>query len=127
MKGGRARFVNHSCAPNCFAELVGGSGERESGSDGSDGDDGGKGSGRGNGNDGNKSRSPFPRVLIRAAVDLRPGEEITYDYCLSGEPELGGGGGGGRAHDLHHTGGGSGSAGEVVRCSCGAPACRGVL
>lgn len=127
MKGGRARFINHSCAPNCFAELVGGSGERESG----DGDNGGgKGCvcGAGSSNGGKTSRSRYPRVLIRAAVDLRPGEEITYDYCLSGEPDLGGGGGGGgeagRAHDLHGSGGGGS---EVVRCSCGAPTCRGVL
>ena len=131
MKGGRARFVNHSCSPNCFAELVvGGCG---GGAEGESGDEGGGRGGRG-GKGGNATASfsssssssspPRPRVLIRAAVDLRPGEEITYDYCLSGEPDAaaagGGTGGGGRSHDLNQ--------GEVVvRCACGAPSCRGVL
>ena len=137
MKGGRARFVNHSCAPNCFAELVsggGGIGDREKGEAG--------GAGKGGAATGEENTpmppaSCRPRVLIRAAVDLMPGEEVTYDYCLSGEPEAGGGGGGsggvaaGRSHDLHHASGGSGgvegAGGEVVRCCCGAPACRGVL
>ena len=126
MRGGRARFVNHSCAPNCFAELV--DGEVGSGSGGR-----GKESGAGGGDNRSQSKtsspslSPRPRVLIRAAVDLLPGEEITYDYCLSGEPESGGNGG---------SGGGTGAGGRsleqgvgdsIVKCSCGAPACRGVL
>ena len=141
MKGGRARFVNHSCAPNCFAELVNGSGGCSGGAGGEWGERGvagGSGSGSKGDDDAgeNAATSPSyrPRVLIRAAVDLMPGEEITYDYCLSGEPEAGAGGAAaGRSHDLLHASGGGGSAGggaggeAAVRCRCGAPTCRGVL
>lgn len=50
-KGNAARWINHSCAPNCdtFEE------------------------GR--------------RIFIRAARNIRPGEELTYDYAIeAGEP-----------------------------------------
>jgi hypothetical protein len=47
--GNRARFINHSCTPNCYFEVV------------------------------NKT------IWIRAARNIRPGEELTYDYCVIGE------------------------------------------
>ena len=46
--GNVARFINHSCRPNCYAQVI---------------DD---------------------TIWIRAARNIRRGEELTYDYCTDG-------------------------------------------
>ncbi len=46
--GNRARFINHSCRPNCYSEIVDGV------------------------------------IWISAARDIKPGEELTYDYNTRG-------------------------------------------
>jgi len=47
--GNIARFINHSCAPNCYTHIV-----RDT-------------------------------IWIRAARNIRRGEELTYDYATGGE------------------------------------------
>lgn len=47
--GNIARFINHSCTPNCWWEVV------------------------------------DKTIWIRAARNIRRGEELTYDYCVIGE------------------------------------------
>jgi uncharacterized protein len=47
--GNIARFINHSCAPNCWFEVV------------------------------------EKTIWIRAARDIRKGEELTYNYSIDGE------------------------------------------
>ena len=47
--GNIARFINHSCKPNCYAEVVG------------------------------------DTVWIRAAKNIKRGEELSYDYNTGGE------------------------------------------
>ena len=47
--GNIARFINHSCTPNCWFEVKG------------------------------------TTIWIRAARDIRKGEELTYDYSIDGE------------------------------------------
>jgi uncharacterized protein len=47
--GNLARFVNHSCRPNCYIQIVG------------------------------------DTIWIRAARNLKAGEELTYDYCTDGD------------------------------------------
>ena len=47
--GNIARFINHSCTPNCWFEVV------------------------------------DKTIWIRAARDIRKGEELTYDYSIDGE------------------------------------------
>lgn len=47
--GNIGRYVNHSCRPNCYSEIVG------------------------------------DTIWIRALRNIRPGEELTYDYCTDGE------------------------------------------
>jgi SET domain-containing protein len=47
--GNIARFINHSCTPNCYTQII---------------DD---------------------TIWIRAARNIRRGEELTYDYCTDGE------------------------------------------
>ena len=47
--GNIARFINHSCAPNCWFEVV------------------------------------DKTIWIRAARDIRKGEELTYNYSIDGE------------------------------------------
>lgn len=72
-RGNSARWINHSCAPNCEV---------------ADEDD---------------------RIFIETRRDIRPGEELTYDYNLQlGEP---------------HTA----AAKRAHPCYCGAPRCRGTL
>jgi SET domain-containing protein len=72
-RGNSARWINHSCAPNC--EIA-------------DDDD---------------------RIFIDAARDIRPGEELSYDYNLQiGEP--------------HTT-----AAKREHACFCGARRCRGTM
>jgi SET domain-containing protein len=46
--GNLARFVNHSCAPNCYTQVIG------------------------------------DTIWIRAARNIRKGEELTYDYNTDG-------------------------------------------
>ena len=72
-KGNSARWINHSCAPNCEIE------------------------------DENE------RIFIESRRDIRPGEELTYDYNLQlGEPHT-------AAAKRFHT------------CFCGARRCRGTM
>lgn len=47
--GNIGRYLNHSCRPNCYTEIIG------------------------------------DRIWIRALRAIRPGEELTYDYCTDGE------------------------------------------
>ncbi len=72
-RGNSARWINHSCAPNCEID------EKNS------------------------------RVFIDARRDIRPGEELTYDYNLQlGEPHT-------RAARRAHA------------CFCGSQRCRGTM
>jgi len=50
--GNVARFINHSCRPNCYVHIVG------------------------------------DTIWIRAARNIRKGEELTYDYMTDGEGEI---------------------------------------
>jgi SET domain-containing protein len=72
-RGNSARWINHSCSPNCEAV-----------------DD-------------------EERIYIEAIRDIRPGEELTYDYNL--------------VLDEPHTP----AAKSAHPCSCGARRCRGTL
>jgi SET domain-containing protein len=71
--GNEARFINHSCDPNCEAV-----------------DDAG-------------------RIFIEAVRNIRPGEELTYDYHLERD---------GRWRKAWA---------QRYACRCGAPNCRGTL
>ncbi|KAK2963234.1 putative Histone-lysine N-methyltransferase SETD1 [Blattamonas nauphoetae] len=70
--GNNARYINHSCDPNCFAEIINDDGVR--------------------------------KVVIFAKRKIYMGEEITYDYKFSDEPEE-----------------------TKVKCTCGAPNCKRTL
>jgi len=72
--GNSARWINHSCDPNCETE------ETDSG-----------------------------RVYIEALRDIRPGEELHYDYCLIIDGKI--------TKKLE----------RQYRCLCGAPKCRGTM
>jgi SET domain-containing protein len=50
--GNIARFINHSCRPNCYSQVIG------------------------------------HTIWIRAARNIRPGEELTYDYYTDGEKTI---------------------------------------
>ena len=50
--GNIARFINHSCRPNCYVHIVG------------------------------------DTIWIRAARNIRKGEELTYDYMTDGEGSI---------------------------------------
>lgn len=50
--GNVARFINHSCRPNCYVQVVG------------------------------------DIIWIRAARNIRKGEELTYDYMTDGEGQI---------------------------------------
>ena len=50
--GNVARFINHSCHPNCYVHIVG------------------------------------DTIWIRAARNIRKGEELTYDYMTDGEGHI---------------------------------------
>ncbi len=50
--GNLARFINHSCTPNCYAQIVDGI------------------------------------IWIRAARNIRPGEELTYNYNTNGDATI---------------------------------------
>lgn len=51
--GNEARFINHSCRPNCYVEIAG------------------------------------DTIWIRAARNIRVGEELSYDYNTGGEAGIG--------------------------------------
>jgi len=72
--GNAARWINHSCEPNCETE------ETESG-----------------------------RVYIEALRDIRPGEELHYDYCLIIDGKI------------------TKKIKREYRCLCGALKCRGTM
>ncbi|HUH29974.1 MAG TPA: SET domain-containing protein-lysine N-methyltransferase [Rhodanobacter sp.] len=80
-QGNSARWINHSCAPNCQALVV----ESASGDPRRD------------------------RVVIEALRDIRPGEELTYDYGIT--------------LDVPHTA----RLKKLWACRCGAPQCTGTL
>jgi SET domain-containing protein len=50
--GNLARFINHSCRPNCYSQVIG------------------------------------RTIWIRAARNIEPGEELTYDYYTDGEKTI---------------------------------------
>ena len=50
--GNLARFINHSCRPNCYVQIVG------------------------------------DTIWIRAARNIRAGEELTYDYSTDGQGSI---------------------------------------
>jgi SET domain-containing protein len=50
--GNIARYINHSCSPNCYTEVIG------------------------------------DTIWIRAARNIRSGEELTYDYATDGVGSL---------------------------------------
>jgi uncharacterized protein len=50
--GNIARYINHSCSPNCYTQVIG------------------------------------EIIWIRAAKNIRTGEELTYDYCTDGEGSI---------------------------------------
>jgi len=50
--GNVARFINHSCHPNCYVQIVG------------------------------------DTIWIRAAKNIRKGEELTYDYMTDGDGQI---------------------------------------
>jgi uncharacterized protein len=50
--GNIARFINHSCRPNCYVHILG------------------------------------DVIWIRAARNIRKGEELTYDYMTDGEGQI---------------------------------------
>ena len=50
--GNIARFINHSCKPNCYSHIVNGT------------------------------------IWIRAARNIRKGEELSYDYNTTGDAEI---------------------------------------
>jgi uncharacterized protein len=50
--GNIARFINHSCRPNCYVHIIG------------------------------------DTIWIRAARNIRKGEELTYDYMTDGEGDI---------------------------------------
>jgi len=70
MAGNIARFMNHSCQPNCYSKVVVG------------------------------KHATDKHIIIFAARDLQPGEELQYDYQFA----LGG---------------------DKIECHCGAPHCWG--
>jgi uncharacterized protein len=49
VNGNVARFINHSCKPNCYSQVIG------------------------------------KTIWIRAGRNIKPGEELTYDYYTDGE------------------------------------------
>jgi SET domain-containing protein len=50
--GNLARFINHSCQPNCYTQVIG------------------------------------DTIWIRAAREIRPGEELTYSYNTDGDQTI---------------------------------------
>jgi histone-lysine N-methyltransferase SETD1 len=58
--GGFARYINHSCDPNCFAKIV----------------------------DGEAPNQHLKRVIVSSQRSIEAGEEITYDYQFPIELDL---------------------------------------
>lgn len=73
--GNEARFVNHSCNPNC------------------------------------ETRESRGRVFVHAVRNIRPGEELTYDYCLGLDDDVP------RTKEIE----------DEARCYCRSPKCRGTM
>jgi hypothetical protein len=73
VRGNSARYINHSCSPNCEAVNEDG------------------------------------RIFIEARRDIRPGEELSYDYRLETEEPI------------------TPSLKATFGCNCGARRCRGTL
>ena len=73
VRGNEARFINHSCSPNCEAVTEG------------------------------------RRIWIYALKDIAVGEELTYDYNLTGDPQ-----------DLAEQR-------REYPCNCGSANCRGTM
>ena len=73
VRGNEARFINHSCSPNCEAVTEG------------------------------------RRIWIYALKDIAVGEELTYDYNLTGDPQ-----------DLAEQR-------SEYPCNCGSANCRGTM
>jgi len=80
-KGNTARWINHSCEPNCQAVI-------EEAADGNPRKD---------------------RVLIEAIRNIKPGEELTYDYGIT--------------LDVPHTA----RLKKLWQCLCGSKSCTGTL
>ena len=80
-KGNTARWINHSCDPNCQAVIE----ENANGNARKD------------------------RVLIEAIRNIKPGEELTYDYGIT--------------LDVPHTA----RLKKLWKCLCGSPKCSGTL
>jgi uncharacterized protein len=80
-KGNIARWINHSCTPNCEAFVE----ESENGNPRKD------------------------RVVIQAKRNIKPGEELTYDYGIVLEV----------AHTARLK--------KLWKCLCGSPKCTGTL
>jgi len=80
VNGNVARWINAGCAPNCVAEV-----EADHGGDPRD-----------------------DRVVISALRTIEPGEELTYDYNLTGDDDFDA-----QAPDY--------------ACLCGTPSCRGTM
>ena len=100
--GSAARFINHSCAPNCVAIVEPPATAWGGWLGGLSGDaTAAPGAARG----GAAVAAGLPRVSLYAARALRPGEELFFEYRLS-PPEPGD---------------------PTLVCGCGAAGCRGVL
>jgi SET domain-containing protein len=79
--GNIARWINHSCAPNCEAVIE----------------------------EDDRDRRHKDKVLIQAMRDIRPGEELTYNYGI--------------VLDERHTP----KLKKLWGCRCGAPKCTGTM
>lgn len=79
--GNEARWINHSCDPNCEVWHV----ESEDGNPAND------------------------RLVIQAVRPIQPGEELTYEYGITGEEPI-------TDEDRRRW-----------ACRCGSPRCRGVM
>ena len=73
VNGNEARWINHSCAPNC------------------------------------ETRDHRGRIYVYALRNLKPGEELFYDYRLEPADR--------RTKELE----------QLFRCHCGSPTCRGTM
>ena len=113
--GGAARFINHSCDPNCTTRAHADGGtetvleyvsddDDESGGDGTGANAAAKTKKRKNVLVAKKVSLRLPRVGVVARRDIAAGEELTYDYQFEPEPDE-----------------------PAIECHCGAGECRGRL